>query len=75
MCVKCKKGYKVAKSGVVVVEQYMNPPEPYKAIHGDLLECPVCKHQIVAQFSQAYFWEQWHDKPAPEGDHVYEEYE
>jgi hypothetical protein len=46
VCVRCEKQYRIKKNGVLVVDMFQDPPEPYEIREGDMWECPSCGHQV-----------------------------
>lgn len=58
-CVKCKKFFRMKKSGVPIEEGMPKPDGdwgPYKLWMADLYECPECGVQIIAGFGSPYNW-------------------
>jgi hypothetical protein len=51
VCVKCKAQYLPIKIGVNVIETAGNPPQPMRIWVADLLGCPVCGAELIAQFT------------------------
>lgn len=71
VCVTCGVRMNRARSGVtVVVEEYLDPPEPYQAWSGDLFECPGCGARIVADFGSKPTWHVSEGTKPPEADVV-----
>lgn len=52
VCVNCQTRLRIKRNGILTVDMFQDPPEPYEAFTGDLWECPGCKAQIVAGFGQ-----------------------
>lgn len=50
MCIGCGVEMSVDEIGIVVIETYLDPPMPYKLIHGDRYVCPGCGKAVVAGF-------------------------
>jgi len=50
VCEKCRTQLRVKRNGVLVVDMFQTPPEPYEIREGDLWECPGCNARIVAGF-------------------------
>ena len=57
ICRKCEVEFKVIKNGVIVVEHFNTPPEPYKLWEADLYKCPKCNAEIVTGLAQEPFLE------------------
>jgi len=51
ICTTCEVTFQVIKTGITVMEMYLDPPEPYRTWAADLLECPGCGTRIAAQFA------------------------
>jgi hypothetical protein len=73
VCVTCKVKMERVRSGVDVLEQYLNPPEPYQVWSGDLFECPGCGARIVADFANGPRWHVSEETKPPEADVVEKE--
>lgn len=55
LCVKCQTHFRVAKTGIIVVVMFGDPPRPYELWCADMLQCPGCGAQIVSQYASAPF--------------------
>lgn len=47
-CLKCQAQYLTAKLGVFVIDKSQG--QPSRVWRADLLECPLCSHQMLAHF-------------------------
>ena len=50
VCVNCRTQFRIKKNGILTVDMFQDPPEPYEAYEGDMWECPGCKTQVIAGF-------------------------
>lgn len=50
VCVKCQAQFLPKKNGVTVLETVGNPPQSMRVWVADLLGCPVCGAETIANF-------------------------
>lgn len=55
LCIKCQTQFRVVETGVTVMTMFSTPPRPCELIMADLLECPGCGTQIVAQYANRIY--------------------
>ena len=51
VCVKCQAQYQPKLMGVSVLVTAGNPPKPMRTWRADLLVCPMCGAELLANFS------------------------
>lgn len=54
ICCNCQVEYRPDRNGVVVIDMFQQPPQPYKLYEADRWYCPGCGHKVVAGFGQRY---------------------
>lgn len=62
VCVKCEVELVIKKYGVITVEYFSDPPQPYRLMGSDLFSCPKCGIEIVAGFAQEPIAEHYEEK-------------
>jgi hypothetical protein len=60
-CVRCEQRMTIAKTGVVVVTMFNDPPQPYELWEADAWRCEKCQTEIVAGYGRAPFSVHWRD--------------
>ncbi len=61
-CSACRVAYRPLKNDITVLETMdENFKEPYRLWCADLLQCPVCKHRLIAGFGKSHFAEHYQD--------------
>ena len=61
VCVNCQTELQIEKTGVFVIEMFLDPPVPYKIWNADLWQCPGCHTEIVSGFASHQLVEHYED--------------
>jgi hypothetical protein len=59
VCTTCCVELVPRTNGVVVVEMFNEPPQPYQLWNADAWVCPVCQFEIIAGFAHDPYAEHW----------------
>jgi len=59
ICVKCNWAMVKEFAGVLVAELYMDDREIYKLWYADLFRCPICRTEVISDFAEKSFWDNW----------------
>ena len=62
ICVKCSREFKIERNGVMVIEMFSYPPQPYKIWSADIWKCPTCEREIIAGFGHQAIAEHFQEK-------------
>ena len=55
VCLDCQVEFRIEKNGVLGVDMFLAPPQPYQIYDCDAWKCPGCGRVILAGFSDFPF--------------------